>query len=127
MILAALLASATLCVAVPFETKPVYYMAGVHLRDPFWMKACNITPPGWSSMKTAPRDGTVIEIRNAFSRRATHMLMRWTKVDEGLSWWQDALTPTSCKDGVCVSSAGLTENMEPGLAWRTIRQRGDEK
>lgn len=136
----ALLAAATLCVAVPSATAPVYFDKGVHLDEPRWMTACNVTPTGWSQMKTAPRDGRVIELRNAFGLLPTYSLNTWAKIGGGpdMGWVEvRPYAPPQARDickrvppskwmtdlVVCSGSGGTTffdQDAEPGLAWRPL-------
>lgn len=124
-----LMAVATACVRVP---NPPSIAAG---GGPAYMEACNVTPPGWRPMSEAPRDGTVIEIRNAFGVLPTYSINRWSGSDDQM--WSDAKprppchdpAPTTVKDkqgkvigyystGSCFISLGFEARSEPGLAWR---------
>lgn len=143
MFLLAALASATLCVAVPSDTKPIYYDKGVHIEDPVWMRACDVTPPGWQNMDKAPRDGTIIEIRNAFGLLPTYSINKWTVITSGGVYadfaWVDAKPQPPCpkgsswskeikdKDGnvigwsggsSCFGPSAFMKDADPGLAWR---------
>jgi hypothetical protein len=58
-----------------------------YLSSPTAMRKA-VAPDGWSKMDTAPRDGTVIEIKNCYGLLPTYGLHRW----DGSSW-RDASDP----------------------------------
>jgi hypothetical protein len=138
--ISAIVAAASLCVAVPSHREPIYYEKGVTIEPVHWMTACNITPAGWRPMSEAPRDGTVIEIRDAFGLLPTYSINRWADWADfgGHRAWVDAKprppchypAPTALKDksgavigfaatGSCFTS-GFDTDAEPGLAWRAL-------
>lgn len=116
------------CVKVPVRTMDGYV----------YMTACNVLIPGWRSMGRAPRDGTVIEIRNAYGLLPSYSINRWGDFG-GYDAWVDAKPIPPClpsqhheenikdKDGKivgmtawtsCSGIGGFSPDSEIGLAWR---------
>ncbi len=60
---------------------------------------------GWQSMASAPRDGTVIEIRNDYGVMSSYGLYRWSS--DGIPWLS-ATQPMT----------GYGHDMEQHLRWR---------
>lgn len=97
------------------------------------MEACDITPPGWRPMSSAPRDGTVIEVRNAFGLLPTYSIDKWADFGGQLGW-VDAKPRPPCHDpapvlikdkagktiGGTYTSSCFTTGFatDPGRAWR---------
>lgn len=89
---------------------------------PPYMQACDIYPPGWRPMSEAPRDGTVIETRNAWGLRASYTLSRWTNVGGSAEkGWVDAWQREECTERSTAIACGVVYapwDSEPGMAWR---------
>lgn len=61
---------------------------------------------GWRSMETAPRDGTVVEIKNSYGVAPWYDLMKWT--DETVAMNQD----------------GISEPYKTDYGWRSVKRLG---
>lgn len=57
----------------------------------------------WQTMETAPRDGTVVEIKNSYGLLPTFGLFRWERDS-----WRSATNPRG----------GLMEGVEHKFSWR---------
>lgn len=89
----AIFAAASVCISVPLDTPPEFNPGA-----PTRMVACNVHPPGWNWMSQAPKDGTVIEIRNGFGLLPTYSIARWASIGRNEFAWVDATPIPPCKD-----------------------------